>query len=145
MPVLSDEARLDFFDQAVQGDSAIMPKLENDQKRRIEEDLENGEAISRTNEALEGVESTAKRSSFDLISLQNRLHDFDEKYRRDGRYATSFPETVRGSRPTEPKSMAPVELPKIGPLLISTENSSDNTDDEISNAESTYNYTIRCY
>lgn len=79
------------------------------------------------------TDHNGKRSSFDLIALRNHAPGFDEKYRHAGKYATSSPEAQSGLKPNGVSSAQERELPKIGHLLETSDDSSDETDNGESN------------
>ncbi|KAL9600262.1 MAG: hypothetical protein Q9219_003306 [cf. Caloplaca sp. 3 TL-2023] len=72
-----------------------------------------------------------KQSSFDLVTLRSHLHDLDNKYRNDGKYAATTPETLTGSRLNESYARQTAELPTIGTLPASSEDSSEDLEEEI--------------
>ncbi|KAL8905345.1 MAG: hypothetical protein Q9207_002693 [Kuettlingeria erythrocarpa] len=86
---------------------------------------------------LQGPGATEEETSVDLTRPLARRDELDEKYRSDGRYAMNLAENVDGSRPGLALRPSKGELPRIGPLLAtSDDSSSENTDDGVSEDQS---------
>lgn len=141
--MLVDALPSDSFDVTEEEKDCTTPTgTENGSVAPIQQDENNRMVALDVSGELREAGDIAKRSSFDLINLRSRLYDFDEKYRNDGRYAASFPETMNGPRPGKIEATAASELPKIGPLLASSDDSSEDMEEMMSNGESMYSHTI---
>ncbi|KAL8701515.1 MAG: hypothetical protein Q9201_004873 [Fulgogasparrea decipioides] len=84
----------------------------------------------------EGVECRENHGSFHLITLGRNPRDYNAKYSDRGRYAVSPPQCLTGSRPGRIQDLPNQELPKIGPMLDRSEDSSDEMEDVTQKSES---------
>lgn len=87
------------------------------------------EAMLEFDQSVQGIGSAERRDPCDLTELQSLPIRFDEKYKRNGRYATSIPEKFDGPGPALTLRRTDREIPKIGALLAGSDDSSEPTED----------------
>lgn len=118
-----DAVLLDPSEMASKETHTDMPESENVSVTQTRKDESNPKPMFDVKEELVKTDGTTKRSSFDLITTRSGLQNFDKKYRNDGKYATSFPKPLNSSGPGRTAPTPARELPKIGPLLASSDSS----------------------
>ncbi|KAL8825132.1 MAG: hypothetical protein Q9170_007916 [Blastenia crenularia] len=120
------------IDHATEVVPATSPESQDDSVRQTAGGQFSPPAGIEAKKEVDDIDGTAKSSSFDLVTLRSGLYDLNEKYRDSGRYAAKSPGTIDTSRPGEIQSTDKRELPKIGPLRSSTEDSSEESEDMMS-------------
>lgn len=114
---------------------AITPEYESIHTMQLHKDEIDSEALLESKGELMNIDSVAQHSSYSVVALRSGFQDFDEKYRKDGKYATSFPEPSMDSGPGKHQPELDRKLPNLGSLTVSSKDI-DETDDSSSSSGS---------
>ncbi|KAL9024501.1 MAG: hypothetical protein Q9196_006471, partial [Gyalolechia fulgens] len=129
--VVSDDAiRFDLSGMASKELDTDISESEDITAMPTPKDENNPKIMLDSKEELVEADGAMKRSSFDLVTLRSGLQHLNEKYRNDGKYATSFPKPFNSSGPGRTQPTPDRKLPKIGPLLARSKHSTEDMDDD---------------